>query len=209
MDYNYGYTTYGTTSYNDETLMAILGGSIITVLLISLAVSIFAIVVMWKIFVKAGKPGWIALIPFYNTYTLFEITWGNGWYFLLIFLSIIPVLGYIAVLVVMIMTMIKLSKAFGKDSGFTVGLVLLSFVFMAILAFDSSTYLGVPGKENANNNQQPIQPNYPNNAVNNQVNNMNYQQNTSTVQTTYCRNCGNMLNASDAFCQNCGTPRSN
>ena len=88
---------------------------------------------MWKIFKKAGKNGWEAIVPLYNAYTLFEITWGNGWYFLLIFTSIIPFLGWIACIVIVIMTMVKLAKAFGKDGGFVVGLIFLDIIFMAIL----------------------------------------------------------------------------
>ncbi|MBQ3662598.1 MAG: hypothetical protein II914_00545 [Clostridia bacterium] len=101
--------------------------------------SILGIIAMWKIFTKAGEPGWAAIIPFYNVYTLFKITWGNGWKFLLL---LIP----IANIVIMIITEVKLAKAFGKSNGFAVGLVLLSTIFMLILAFGSSEYKGVPQK---------------------------------------------------------------
>ena len=105
----------------------------------SLLASILGIIAMWKIFTKAGEPGWAAIIPFYNVYTLFKITWGNGWKFLLL---LIP----IANIVIMIITEVKLAKAFGKSNGFAVGLVLLSTIFMLILAFGSSEYKGVPQK---------------------------------------------------------------
>lgn len=118
-------------------------------IIISIIVAAVILVSMWFIFKKAGKKGWIALIPLYNTYTLFEISWGNGWYFLLIFLGVIPVVGTLAMLVVVILTMIKLGKAFGKSTGFIVGLILLTIVFYPILAFDSSQYLGV-SKKSAN-----------------------------------------------------------
>ena len=105
----------------------------------SIFASILGIIAMWKIFTKAGEPGWAAIIPFYNVYTLFKITWGNGWKFLLL---LIP----IANIVIMIITEVKLAKAFGKSNGFAVGLVLLSTIFMLILAFGSSEYKGVPQK---------------------------------------------------------------
>lgn len=92
----------------------------------------------WKIFEKAGEPGWAAVIPGYRLYMLFKITWGNGWK---LFLLLIPIYGWI---VVPIITMVKLGKAFGKKAGFIVGLVLLVLVFDLILAFDKSEYLGVP-----------------------------------------------------------------
>lgn len=105
-----------------------------------LAILVLGIVAMWKIFEKAGEPGWAAIIPFYNLYVLFKITWGNGWKFLFL---LIP----IANIVFLIITMVKLAKAFGKSGGFAVGLIFLSIIFYCILAFDQSQYLGVP--ENA------------------------------------------------------------
>ncbi len=108
--------------------------------ILSLALAVLAIVAMWKIFEKAGKPGWAAIIPFYNVYVLFEITWGNGWKFLFL---LIPVAGFVFAII----TMVKLAKAFGKSGGFAVGLIFLSIIFYCILAFDQSQYLGVP--ENA------------------------------------------------------------
>lgn len=104
---------------------------------LSLALGVLAIVALWKIFVKAGEPGWAAIIPFYNLYVLFKITWGNGWKFLFL---LIP----IANIVFLIITMVKLAKAFGKSGGFAVGLIFLSVIFYCILAFDQSQYLGVP-----------------------------------------------------------------
>ena len=113
------------------------GGPCTTIL--SLAISVLAIIALWKIFEKAGEPGWAAIIPFYNLYVLFKITWGNGWKFLLM---LIP----IANIVFAIITMVKLAKAFGKSGGFAVGLIFLSIIFYCILAFDQSQYLGVPEK---------------------------------------------------------------
>ena len=121
MDYNFDYY------YQPSPAASFLG----------LAVGVLAIVALWKIFEKAGEPGWAAIIPFYNIYTLFKITWGNGWKFLLL---LIP----IANIVFLILTMVKLAKAFGKSGGFAVGLIFLSVIFYCILAFDQSQYLGVP-----------------------------------------------------------------
>ena len=104
---------------------------------LSLAIIVLGIVAMWKVFEKAGEPGWAAIIPFYNLYVLFKITWGSGWKFLLM---LIP----IANIVIAIITMVKLAKAFGKSGGFAVGLIFLSIIFYCILAFDKSEYLGVP-----------------------------------------------------------------
>ena len=102
-----------------------------------LAIAVLGIIAMWKLFEKAGEPGWASIIPFYNVYVLFKITWGSGWKFLLM---LIP----IANIVIAIITMVKLAKAFGKSGGFAVGLIFLSIIFYCILAFDQSRYLGVP-----------------------------------------------------------------
>ena len=104
----------------------------------SLLLSLFMLICLWKIFVKAGKPGWAAIVPIYNCYVLFEITWGKGIKFLLM---LIP----LANIVFGIMTCVKLVKAFGKDGVWAVGLIFLGIVFYPILAFGSSRYLGVPG----------------------------------------------------------------
>ena len=136
--------TYDSNVANAAATGALAGMAVFT-LIISIAVAVFGIIVMWKLFDKAGKPGWAAIVPFYNLYVYFEITWGNGWLFLLIFLAIIPIVGSIAVLVIMIITMVKLAKAFGKSGGFAVGLVFLTLIFEAILAFGDSKYVGVDG----------------------------------------------------------------
>ena len=113
------------------------GGGDIFSLIIGIVVALVMIAGMWKMFSKAGEPGWASIIPFYNAYVLFKITWGSGIKFLLL---LIP----IANIVVVIMTQIKLAKAFGKSTGFAVGLIFLSPIFYVILGFDSPEYLGVP-----------------------------------------------------------------
>ena len=113
-----------------------LAGASAGIYLISLAFAVLAIVAMWKIFTKAGEPGWGAIVPFYNLYLLYKITWGSGWMFLTM---LIPV----ANAVIAIITYFKLAKVFGKGAGFGVGLWLLNPIFMLILAFGDSSYQGV------------------------------------------------------------------
>jgi len=97
--------------------------------------AVFMIVCVVKIFMKAGKPWWAAIIPIYNAYVLFQITFGNGWMFLL---ELIP----IANIVIAIILDVKLAKAFGKGGGFAVGLIFLPIIFEPILAFGDSVYAG-------------------------------------------------------------------
>lgn len=103
--------------------------------LISLAIAVVALVGMWKIFVKAGKPGWGAIVPFYNMYCMFEMAFGNGWLFLLLF---VPCVNGI----MSIIWCFKLAKAFGHGVGFGFGLLFLAPIFLLILAFGDSQYVG-------------------------------------------------------------------
>lgn len=124
---------YNSTVYVTDTASAGLSIGYVFALLL---VAALMIVAMWKIFVKAGEEGWKAIIPFYNTYILYKITWGNGLYFLLLLIPCVNV-------VIQIITSVKLAKAFGKGIGFTLGLIFLGPIFQLILGFDSSEYKGI------------------------------------------------------------------
>ncbi|MBQ6421343.1 MAG: hypothetical protein IJK02_09745 [Clostridia bacterium] len=133
MSYSYS------SSANMDDLMATLGvGGIIAMVVVCLAVSIVSLIAMFKIFKKAGKPGWHAIIPILNVYDEFDIAWGNGIMFLLL---LIPFVNF----VIEIMLMVKLAKAFGKDTGFAIGLIFLPLIFFLILAFGSARYVGPNG----------------------------------------------------------------
>lgn len=129
----YTYRTTYTTAI-DPAAAAALGTMMMTVSLIGLAIAVIEIIALWKVFTKAGKPGWASLIPFYNMYTLFQVAGMNGWMFLLTFIPIANV-------VILIMLGLNLAKAFGKSNGFAVGLILLSPIFMMILAFSNAQYV--------------------------------------------------------------------
>ncbi|HEX6122194.1 MAG TPA: DUF5684 domain-containing protein, partial [Ktedonobacterales bacterium] len=102
-----------------------------------LAIAVFYIAAGWRIFTKAGRPGWAILIPIYSTIVLLQITGHSGWTFLLF---LIPIVG----LVFGIFVLHDLSKAFGHGAGFTLGLLFLSIIFYPILGFGSSKYVGKP-----------------------------------------------------------------
>ena len=109
------------------------GGLVST--LFSLAIAIFFIACLWKVFAKAGQPGWASIIPLYNTYILLKIVGRPGWWLLLFFIPFVN-------LVVVIMVMLDLAKSFGRSGAFAIGLILLSIIFLPILAFGDSTYRG-------------------------------------------------------------------
>ncbi len=125
----YDVNTYATTQ---STTSSFGTGYIVFMLLIC----VVAIVAVWKIFTKAGKPGWASIVPLYNLYKMFEIAGFNGWMFLL---TCIPFVNF----VMMILLYINLAKAFGKSGGFAAGLILLNPIFMLMLAFGSAEYVGI------------------------------------------------------------------
>ncbi|WP_300596682.1 DUF5684 domain-containing protein [Niabella sp.] len=108
----------------------------------SFIITIIVIIALWKLFEKAGQPGWAAIIPIYNIYILLKIVGKPTWWLLLLFIPFVNV-----VFGIWITNM--LSKSFGKDEAFTVGLLLLGFVFYPILGFGSATYLGPYGDPEA------------------------------------------------------------
>lgn len=103
--------------------------------IIWLAIVVFLIAAMWKVFEKAGQPGWAAIIPIYNIYIMTKIAGKPGWWVLMFFL---PLLN----LIFLIWLYNMISKSFGKDEGFTFGLVILGIIFWPILGFGSAQYQG-------------------------------------------------------------------
>ncbi len=113
-----------------------------TIIVIYVALFVLIIVSLWKIFTKAGKPGWACIIPIYNIIVLLEIV-GKPWWWLL--LMLVPVVN----LVLAIWVLNLLSKSFGHEVGFTLGLIFLGFIFIPILGLGESKYVGPAGKAQA------------------------------------------------------------
>lgn len=105
-----------------------------------LIIAVLMIVSYWKIFEKAGKPGWAAIVPIYNIIVLLEIVGKPTWWILLFLVPCVNIIFLVW------MTNL-LSKSFGQSEGFTVGLLLLGVVFYPILAFGNYKYLGPSAKE--------------------------------------------------------------
>jgi ABC-type transport system involved in cytochrome c biogenesis permease component len=104
-------------------------------MLVYFALSILWIVGMWKMFDKAGKPGWAAIIPIYNIIVMLEVAGKPIWWILLL---CIPVVNF----VIAILMMLAVAERFGKGGGFAVGLILLPFIFFPMLGFGDATYQG-------------------------------------------------------------------
>ena len=113
-------------------MFAIFIGSYVLILLL-------LVVSGWKLYEKTGHPGWASIIPIYNAIIYMDIVGKPRWWLLLL---LIPFVNFITIIVIAIWTTNLLSKKFGKDVGFTVGLLLLPIVFYPILAFGDAQYQG-------------------------------------------------------------------
>ena len=111
-------------------------------LVLWLAFIVFLIAAQWKIYEKAGQPGWACIIPIYNIYVLLKIVGKPGWW---IIMMLIPIVN----IIFLIWMINMLSKSFGKDEGFTIGLLLLGIVFYPILGFGDAQYVGPYGDPQA------------------------------------------------------------
>jgi hypothetical protein len=108
----------------------------IIAVILYIAILVFFIGAMWKIYTKAGEEGWACLIPFYGFYVLCKFCGVKNWW--LIFIPFANI--YIAIVAVF-----ALAKSFGKDVGFGVGLLLLGIIFYPILGYGDSRYVGPNG----------------------------------------------------------------
>ena len=104
-------------------------------MVVSLAIVLLMVASMWKVFQKAGEPGWAAIVPLYNIIVLLKIVGKPAWWFILF---LIPLVN----LVVAIIVTLQLAKNFGKSAGFGFGLLILAPVFYPLLAFGDSRYQG-------------------------------------------------------------------
>lgn len=113
------------------------GGAIVGLIGMVIQLGILGVVIagMWKLFVKAGQPGWAAIVPIYNTYVLTQIAGRPILWFILTF---VPCVNFVA----LILIMIDIAKSFGKSTGYAIGMILLPFIFIPMLGFSDAQYGG-------------------------------------------------------------------
>ena len=104
-------------------------------MIVGLLIALLLIVAMWKVFTKAGQPGWASIIPIYNLYIWCKIVGRPGWWILLMLIPFVNI-------IVGIILCIDMAKSFGKGAGFGIGLALLGIIFWPILGFGSAQYQG-------------------------------------------------------------------
>ena len=103
------------------------------VIILYLALIVVAIVAQWKVFEKAGEPGWACIVPIYNIIVMLNIAKKPTWWIILL---LVPFVNIIMILIIYI----SLAKQFGKGVGFGVGLAFLGFIFFPILGFGDAVY---------------------------------------------------------------------
>ncbi len=105
----------------------------IGILVVELVFLAVVIVGLWKLFEKAGKPGWAAIIPVYNSCMLIDIAGKPIWWILLMFIPFVN-------LIVGVLVMVELAKNFGRGTGTAIGLIFLPMLFLLIIGFGSAEY---------------------------------------------------------------------
>ncbi len=108
--------------------------------LFELAIIVLVVAGLWKVFSKAGRPGWAAIVPIYNVIVMLEIAGRPLWWIVLFFIPLVN-------LVIAIILGIDIAKSFGKGAGFGIGLALLGFIFYPILGFGDAAYKGPAAKQ--------------------------------------------------------------
>ena len=111
------------------------GAGALIVLVIYFAIIVLVFAGMWKMFVKAGQPGWAGIIPIYNLFILLKIIGRPVWWIILMFIPIVS-------LIVWIVMANDIAKSYGRGIGTAIGLFFLSFIFIPILGFGDAEYQG-------------------------------------------------------------------
>ena len=133
---------------------AIILGLLATWAIVVILWYVLQVIAYWRIFTKAGEAGWKSLIPIYNTYVQYRISWDAKFFWILALIAVVtgilsavelpfvPLLGGLAIWFINVVAFYKLSLAYGHGVGFAIGLFFLSPIFMLILGLGSSQYQG-------------------------------------------------------------------
>lgn len=105
----------------------------IFMLLLVLGFAVFMLGAYWRVFEKTGRPGWYALIPFWNIYQMVKMAGMSGWSMLLLLVPFVNLFYLVGL-------NIRIARSFGQSSGFGIGLALLGFIFWPILGYGDAQY---------------------------------------------------------------------
>lgn len=104
--------------------------------LLIFAIALVMLIGLWKVFTKAGQPGWAVIVPIYNTIILLKIAGRPAWWFLLLCIPLVNI-------VILLLVSIDIAKSFGQSAAFGVVLLfLLSGIGYLVLGFGGARYVG-------------------------------------------------------------------
>ena len=190
------------------------------ILFIGLIAYILKVIGLWKVFKKSGEEGWKAIIPIYSDYILCKITGVSPWWVLIVVLvsglsgaissesdlaSIVSFLSSIVSIYFAVLVYVSLARAFGKSTGFAVGLILLNPIFLLILGCGESQFLGKKPMHDFvfdNINKNKTQDTNP---VNDQPTPTEAKPEEPAVAAKHCPNCGAEVENGVEFCKSCGS----
>lgn len=205
---------------NEEIIAIImaLGALAIVMLIILIPIWIIYIIGLWKMFKKAGKKGWEAIIPFYNNWVYVEVAGLNWWYFLFIISGTIvtfidldelsPLCNLVSFVAIFFCNY-NIAKKLHKGTGFAVAMTLVGFIIIPLIGFskeyvwDNDVLVSANGPIGDSNSSQ-------NNNYSTVVNNNSYEHNQNSTNNQisstkkYCTNCGNEITTDTKYCPNCG-----
>jgi len=105
---------------------------------VMLTIGLLYLIGFWRLFVKAGVPGWYSLIPILSQWYMFKIAGYKGW---LAFVGLIPVIGQIVALIATVLSFESINRRFGKIGfGWTLFAVLLSPIWVVVLGFEANHF---------------------------------------------------------------------
>ena len=193
-------------------IAAVLGGALIFFILIVIAILVFQIIATVKVYKKAGKSGWEAIVPYYSGWVLCEIAGVKWWFFLimcatsicgLLGLVVLEPLASLVSLAGSFAVNYNIALKFGKDGvGYGIGLTLLPVVFYAILGFGDATFNDVKVSSYGPITEEKFESTFKTNETNEKPKTEPKKKNTT--KANFCKNCGAELNGAK-FCPNCGT----
>lgn len=191
-----------------DSFFSIILGVFAIIFLVLFIIYLLTAVGQWKLFKKAGKPGWAALVPVYNTYVLCQIVGVSPWWILVTFIAgviagMVPMLSFIMTITSVyfgVLIAVSVARSFGKNDGYAIGIYFLGFIFYLILGFDDSKYLGPKPMSDIifkNNNTSHF-------SMGTSSSNMNSTSNTIDSETKFCTGCGSPIAIDIKFCPHCG-----
>lgn len=150
--WDYYYSPYDTIQPRGDYSAAITGGvaglfagALAIMWFVIMILGVIYLIGLWKTFKKANVDGWEALIPIHNVVVEFKLAGIKTYWIFVLFVPFANIIVYC-------WKAIKLAKAYGKDTGFGIGLILLPWLFIPILGLGKAKYIGVQDDQNSNVN---------------------------------------------------------